>query len=80
MNSLRSRSLIKYMFAYWYLKDLMLDLMVNEGVKFVRGRTFVVSRVIGVEGMALANSQTIGRLKNIPTNTGSIAYEGRDRV
>lgn len=67
------------MFAYWCLKDLR-DLVANEGVKFVRGRTFVASRVIGVEGMALANSQTVGRLKNIQTNTGSIAYEGRDRV
>ena len=54
--------------------------MANEGVKFVRGRTFVASRVIGVEGMALANSQAVRMLKNTQTNIGSIAYEGRDRV
>jgi hypothetical protein len=44
------------MFAYWYLKDLALDLIENEGVRFVRGRTLVESRVIGAEG---ANSGSI---------------------
>lgn len=35
----------------------------NEGVRFVRGRTLVGSRVIGAAGMALANSQTAERLE-----------------
>lgn len=53
------------MFAYWYLNDLALDLIENEGVRFVRGRTLVGSRVIGAAGMALANSQTPGMLRDI---------------
>lgn len=52
------------MFAYWYLKDLALDLIENEGVRFVRGRTLVASRVIGAVG----------------TNSGSIAEKDRDGV
>jgi hypothetical protein len=64
MKSLRSRSRTKYMFAYWYLKDLALDLIENEGVRFVRGRTLVASRVIGAVG----------------TNSGSIAEKDRDGV
>ena len=64
MNSLRSRSRTKYMFAYWCLKDLKF-LLENEGVRFVRGRTLVGSRVIGAAGTALANSQTARRLRDI---------------
>ena len=37
----------------------------NEGVRFVRGRTLVGSRVIGAAGTALANSQTARRLRDI---------------
>lgn len=43
------------MFAYWYLNDLLMDWMVNDGVEsFFKGRTAVGSRVIGVGGMVLA--------------------------
>ncbi len=57
MNSLRSRSRTKYMFAYWYLKvSSDLDLIANEGVKFVRGRTSVVSRVMGAGGTVLTDN------------------------
>lgn len=37
----------------------------NEGVRSVKGSTIVGSRVIGAAGMALANSQTAERLRDI---------------
>jgi hypothetical protein len=46
---------MKYMFAYWCLNDLLIDLMVNEGVESVRGRAVVGRRMMAEEGTVLEN-------------------------